>query len=142
MTNSILDYLIAFILVLGSTVMLIAAIGLIRLQDLFLRMHAASKTVSFGTALIAIALAMHFGDPTTVFQAMLIIVFTFVTAPVASHTLGRAAYMLNVQLWEETTVDELSPHYNAEHKILQSYKFEDTINIDRNELEEDNRGKH
>ena len=136
-----IDIIVAFFLLAGSVIMLIASIGLIKLQDLFLRMHAASKTVSFGTALIAIAVALHFADFWTSFQALLIIVFTFVTAPVASHTLGRAAYMLNVRLWDKTIVDELSPHYNAENKVLKSFKFEDTIDIDRAELERENSDK-
>jgi multicomponent Na+:H+ antiporter subunit G len=47
-------------------------------------------------------------------------VFLFMTAPIAAHMLGRAAYSTGVPLWEHTIVDELSGHYDEKTHILSS----------------------
>jgi multicomponent Na+:H+ antiporter subunit G len=45
-------------------------------------------------------------------RAVLTIAFFFLTAPVAAHMIGRAAYFIGVPLWQGTIVDELSGHYD------------------------------
>jgi len=76
---------------LGVLLVLIAAIGLVRLPDAFQRMHAATKAGTLGTTLI-VGGAILLGDvvPTTGF---LTILFLLLTLPTGAQLLGRAAYV-------------------------------------------------
>lgn len=97
----------ALLLLAGATISLIAAIGVARLPDAFLRMHAATKAgvVGAGLTLVGVALAFDSGDAW--FRVSLIIVFLLVTVPISSHALGRAAYVGGAPMWSGTVVDEL-----------------------------------
>jgi multicomponent Na+:H+ antiporter subunit G len=96
--------MILVILLAGSGLffMLIAAVGLIRMPDLFTRMHAATKASTLGISGIALAVIVYFADFTVATRALLIILFFFLTAPVGAHSLGRAAYMTGANLAEGT----------------------------------------
>jgi multicomponent Na+:H+ antiporter subunit G len=95
----------------GAAFMLIAAIGVLRLPDLFTRMHAATKAATLGAACSVAAAIVHFGPGDAGVPATLIIVFLFVTAPVAAHVMARAAYRVRVPLWKHSVRDELRPLY-------------------------------
>jgi multicomponent Na+:H+ antiporter subunit G len=86
--------------------MLLAAVGIVRLPDLFTRMHAATKPATLGTALTMLAVAVHFGELGVTTRALLVVVFFVITAPVGAHMIGRAAYLAGVPLWEGTILDE------------------------------------
>jgi multicomponent Na+:H+ antiporter subunit G len=94
-------------LALGSAFMLIAAFGIVRLPDLFTRMQAATKASTLGIVCMALSAVAHFGLARVGVQAVLIILFMFLTAPVAAHVLSRAAYRTGVPLWERSVRDEL-----------------------------------
>jgi len=96
----------------GSLFVLLAAIGLLRMPDLFTRMHPSSKAATLGTVLILIGTAVYFEDGAIAVRAVLICLFLFLTAPVASHIIARAGFLSGVPLAEETAIDELSGHYD------------------------------
>jgi multicomponent Na+:H+ antiporter subunit G len=100
--------LVAVLLVLGALFMLLAAIGLLRLPDVYLRMSAASKAATLGAALVLLGAAAHFGSLEVAGRALVIVAFLFLTAPVAAHVIGRAAHRRGSPLWAGTTVDELA----------------------------------
>jgi multicomponent Na+:H+ antiporter subunit G len=83
---------IAVLILLGAAFVLVAAIGVARLPDVLCRMHAATKAGAFGTALLLGAAALHFRSSDVVLKAALGIVFFYLTAPIAGHLLGRAAW--------------------------------------------------
>ena len=96
------------LVLLGAFFALVAAIGLLRMPDLLMRMHAATKAGTLGAGLLLLAVAVSFGDSGVTVRALAAIVFLFLTAPVAAHVIGRAAYYAGrVQLWKRTLVDEL-----------------------------------
>lgn len=97
--------LTALLLLVGAAFTLLAALGLWRLEDFFLRMQAATKASTLGVSCMAIAVALHFGDLATTITAGLVAGFLFLTAPVASHVIGRAAYLIGVPMLSDT-VDE------------------------------------
>jgi multicomponent Na+:H+ antiporter subunit G len=106
------------ILVIGASFLLLAAVGIIRMPDLYSRIQAATKASTLGVGCIILALAIHFGDTGVTVRALLVIAFFFLTAPVAAHVIGRAAYFVGVPLWERTIFDELRGHYHAStHKL-------------------------
>jgi multicomponent Na+:H+ antiporter subunit G len=104
MTN---DITTIALLVVGTIFTLLAAIGILRMPDVFMRMQVATKAATLGVACVAMAAAVHFGDLATTARAVLIVLFLFLTAPVAAHTIGRAAYVAGARLWEGTVIDEL-----------------------------------
>lgn len=94
----ILEIVVSFFVVFGAFFMLIGSIGMIRLPDLFMRLHAPTKssTLGLGSFLIAamIFAAMHgrFG-----FAELLITLFAFITAPVSANLMAQAAIHLRLR---------------------------------------------
>ena len=97
--------------VLGAFLMMIAALGVVRFPDVYTRMHAASKSVSLGLVLMLLALILFFGTPIILLKSVAGIFFIFLTIPVASHIIGRAAYLRRVSLYEKTGVDQMAEQY-------------------------------
>jgi multicomponent Na+:H+ antiporter subunit G len=98
------------LLVLGAFLMLLTGIGLLRMPDIFTRMHAATKSASLGVALLLLAAALVFQEAMVVTKALVTIAFIFLTAPVAASLLGRAAYARRTPLWEHSVLDEGRDH--------------------------------
>lgn len=110
--------IISMLMILGGLLMLLAAVGVVRLPDVFMRMQAATKASALGAGLMVLAVAIFFGDLGTVMRAVLVIAFIFLTAPVSAHLIGRAAYFVGVPLWEGTVIDELRDRYDLQtHKL-------------------------
>ncbi|WP_137158318.1 monovalent cation/H(+) antiporter subunit G [Rhizobium sp. FKL33] len=91
MTGTVLTLAAAALIVLGSLIALISAIGLIRLPDVFARMHAASKAGAAGSSLLLLALALRAEESSIWLKAAATILFFFLTAPISAHLLARAA---------------------------------------------------
>ena len=100
--------------------MLLASIGILRFPDLFTRLHASTKSVSLGMVLILTAVALYFHEFWVTLGVISIVIFIFMTAPTASHMIGRAAYFLRVPMWQGTTVDELRHRYDFDTHTLRS----------------------
>jgi multicomponent Na+:H+ antiporter subunit G len=108
---SFVGLLTMVLLVVGTLFMFIAAIGLVRMPDLFLRMSAATKASTLGILCMLGAAALHFGDMVIALRVLAIAGFLYLTAPIAAHMIGRAASAdPKVTLWEGTVVDERPPH--------------------------------
>lgn len=99
-------------MLIGSLFILIAAIGILRMPDLLMRMHAATKAGTLGTGLILIGVIFHFQYWNVTIEALLTILFIYITAPIASHLLARAAYFRGVKLAKITITDELKGCYD------------------------------
>ncbi|MBE0593188.1 MAG: monovalent cation/H(+) antiporter subunit G [Gemmatimonadales bacterium] len=97
----------AILLLGGSVVCLFAAIGVLRLPDFFMRMHAATKAGVAGSGLVLLGVAVFDGSAATWTKAVLAVVFLLVTTPVAGHLIGRAGYVSGVALWRGTSEDAL-----------------------------------
>lgn len=107
-----LDWLVAFLLVIGAFFMLVGTIGLIRMPDLPTRMHATTKAGAFGAGLMLLGVALFFAETGVITRAFVIITFIVLTAPVAAHVIGRAAYIRGTPLWSGTICDQLKGHYD------------------------------
>lgn len=97
---------------LGALFMLLAGVGMVRFPDLFTRMSATSKAGSLGCGLLLLSAALAAPDLGVAARALAAVAFVLLTAPVASHRIGRAAYALGVPLWKGTVVDELRPAFD------------------------------
>ena len=103
-----MDYLAAVLVLAGGLFGFIAAVGMLRLPDMITRMHASTKAGTLGAGLIMAAVAIHFMEIGITLRAAAAILFLLLTAPVAAHVIGRAAYRCGIQLWERTWIDELA----------------------------------
>jgi multicomponent Na+:H+ antiporter subunit G len=91
----------------GTVVRVLAAVGIVRMPDLYTRMQAATKATTLGVACSVLAVAVWFPGWGVLARAVLILVFVALTTPVSAHILGRMAYLTGVPLWKGTVVDEL-----------------------------------
>jgi multicomponent Na+:H+ antiporter subunit G len=120
MTDSIFSFVAFAFLMIGAVLMLIAALGLVRMPDLLTRMHATTKAGALGSGLMVLAVAFHFGQTDIVARAVAVVIFIILTAPIAAHAIGRASYFVGVPLWEGTVKDELKNRYDAKRHVLHS----------------------
>lgn len=88
---------------------LISAVGIIRLPDVYTRIHAATKSTTLAVLLTLSASFFYFwiAEAYISIRILLGIVFVFLTAPVSGHLTTRAAYRSNVPLWTSSIEDEL-----------------------------------
>jgi len=107
------EIIVATLLVSGATFILVAALGLVRMPDIFLRMSCNAKASTLGIGLLLLALAVHFGQMDVSGRALATIGFIVLTTPVASHRIGRVAYLDGAPLWEETITDEMRGKYGS-----------------------------
>lgn len=114
-----LDIIIALLMLGGGLFVLVAAIGILRLPDLMMRMHASTKAGTLGAGLILAATAFSFDDISVLTRVIATIIFLLLTAPIAAHLIGRAAYYVGVDLWEGTIIDELDENGRDENAAQQ-----------------------
>ncbi len=107
-----IEIISGIVILFGSFFILISAIGIIRMPDLFTRMSATTKASTLGVGLVLIGTALYWQDIGISARAIIIITFLFLTAPVAAHIIGRAAYFDKVPLWKKTKIDELKGKYD------------------------------
>jgi multicomponent Na+:H+ antiporter subunit G len=107
------DWIAAALVVSGSAFALLAAVGVLRMPDVFLRMQVATKAATMGVACTALGAGTYFAEPATSARAGLIVFFLFLTAPVAAHAIARATYRSGARLWEGTVADDLRGRYAA-----------------------------
>jgi multicomponent Na+:H+ antiporter subunit G len=96
------------LLLLGASLTLIAAVGLLRFPDVLTRMHAATKPATAGLLLILTGAAVLHTGAVQVAKLMLVALLQFVTAPVGAHLIGRAVFWSASPLAERTQLDDES----------------------------------
>ena len=109
MMHEILAYMVGILLIIGAIFSLGAAIGLLRLPDLYTRMHAASKAGTLGAGFGFIAIALASLDGSVILRAFAGFVFLLLTAPISAHLLARAAYFAGYKPAPVTKIDEMDP---------------------------------
>lgn len=103
------ELIIGLMVLFGALIGALSAFGLIRLPDVYLRSHAATKSATLGVLFILVAAFLYFMIylEHTSAKLLLGIVFVFITGPVAGHLNGRAAYRSGVPLWNKSIQDDL-----------------------------------
>ncbi|TFL17297.1 monovalent cation/H(+) antiporter subunit G [Jannaschia formosa] len=101
----ILELFLSACVLLGGFFAFVAGLGILRLPDVLIRMHATTKAGTLASGLIMLAVAVGLGDVPTIARAVIIVLFLLLTAPVAAHMIGRAAFRSGVPLWAPTKVD-------------------------------------
>ena len=104
-----IELLAVVVIFIGALFGALGAFGLIRLPDVYLRSHAATKSATLGVLLVLTGAFLYLliKDGHVSIKLLLGIVFVFITSPVAGHLNGRAAYRSGVPLDQSTVRDDL-----------------------------------
>ena len=95
--NPIVEWLAAALILIGAFFLLVGSIGMLRLPDFYIRLHAPTKASTLGVGgvlLASLLLGWSQGQPGI--AELLITLFVFVTAPVSANLLAQAALHLRV----------------------------------------------
>lgn len=90
----------------GSAFALLAAVGVLRMPDVFTRMQASTKASTLGLGCLLIGAALQMGDFASFFRIACIGAFVLLTTPVSGLVIARASYFARVPLWKGTVLDE------------------------------------
>ncbi len=104
---SVRELLAAALMLAGVASAFLAALGVLRMPDVFTRLSATSKASTLVKMCIFLALALAFDDLGVATRALAAVAFVFLTAPLAAHAIGRAAFALGVPLFPGTKVNEM-----------------------------------
>lgn len=99
--------------IVGSMLVLVAAVGVARFPDLLSRMHAATKPQVLGIILMMHGLSLSFLTLTVEAKIVPVIIFQLATAPVAAHMVGRAGYRTKKVRSDLLVVDQLTEDLEA-----------------------------
>ena len=104
-----LDILTWVFLVAGALFALTGALGILRMPDFYSRLHPAGKSDTLAQTLIMIGLGIlvfrYTYDPMVAVKLVLITVALYLTTPVATHAISRAAHLGGVEPWKEDRKD-------------------------------------
>jgi len=101
------QYVAAAFMAAGAVFSLLAAVGVLRLPDLYTRMHAASKAGVVGAGLVLLAMAIESGEGSVIIRAVLGVLFLLLTTPVSAHLLAKAAYRAGYRPFITSNVNDL-----------------------------------
>lgn len=107
--SAFFDIIVGLMLITGALFSLVASVGVLRLKDVYMRMHAASKAGTLGSGVMLLALAVYAGELSVVTRAIAGVVFFLLTAPISAHLLAKAAYAVGYRPCADTKIDELKP---------------------------------
>ncbi|MGE5400184.1 MAG: monovalent cation/H(+) antiporter subunit G [Ignavibacteriales bacterium] len=123
MINETVGMIFIFI---GITFDFLGVLGLVRLPDVYNRLQAATKCVTFGSAGILFGIFLIQGFSSFGFKCLLGIVFIFLTSPVAAHAISRAAHRSGISLCRNSVMDA--------YKDDNEFREETVLNEDNNEV--------
>lgn len=91
--NFIYELFISLLLLTGLFFLFVGTVGLIRLPDVYTRMHATTKCDTLGTGLIMVALMPLIGSYNEVAKLILILLFIWTINPLMAHVIGHVSYL-------------------------------------------------
>ena len=117
MIETLVDLLSWIALALGGFFYAVGGIGIVRMPDVFTRMHAASVSETLGAGLLVLGMVLQAGFTLVAAKLLIIFFMLMIVAPVSSHALARAALhegrlplLANAKNWlVETDVVRLFP---------------------------------
>jgi multicomponent Na+:H+ antiporter subunit G len=115
-----IELAITGLVTLGSFFLTVGTLGLLKLPDVYNRMHATTKATTMGASSMFLAAALYFG-PGAGFTALVGIAFLFTTAPTGAHLISRAAQKTGVEFagnatWPETSTEPVQKREMPEIK--------------------------
>lgn len=103
-----IEFIAYVLMTVGAACTLIGAIGIVRFPDVYNRIHAQTVAVVGGVIIILIGVAVLKGLTLYTLKALTVALFIFITNPVGSHAIARAAHKSGVKLWPGSVADALA----------------------------------
>ena len=97
----------SILFLLGGSFIFIASLGVLRMPDIYTRIHSSTKAGTLGVGLILISIAIHFRTGEILTRSIAAIVFIVLTAPVTAQLIGMVAYKSGVKLWDGSLVNQM-----------------------------------
>ena len=129
------EIMIYILSTLGAIFILLAAIGLVRMPDLYLRISVTTKAATLGIGLLLVCAGLFFKSDSITTRSLAIILFMILTAPVGAHLIGRASYFTGIKMWKNSVMDDLENKYERRTHKLKSDENE-TPNVDDKKVED------
>jgi multicomponent Na+:H+ antiporter subunit G len=107
MIDGMLEWFAALLVAIGVLTMILAAIGIARMPDIYMRIQTSTKASTLGVAAIFLAIAIQFGELASVTRSLALVAFVLLTVPAAGHALGLAARRVRLPMWDRTAFDDL-----------------------------------
>jgi multicomponent K+:H+ antiporter subunit G len=87
------EIIASVLIVIGAGFVLLGSIALVRLPEIFTRLHGPTKatTLGVGAIVLAASVATYAATGEISLKALTVLMFLFITAPVSAHLLGKAA---------------------------------------------------
>lgn len=104
----------------GALVTLLAAVGLVKMPDTYLRISVNTKAATMGAGFILISAAVYFSELAITFRVLAIILFLLLTAPIGGHLIARATYFIGIKMWDKSVINELEGKYKKSTHELRS----------------------
>jgi multicomponent Na+:H+ antiporter subunit G len=95
--------LVVLFVLVGAAFLAVGTIGILRLPNVYNRMHATSKATTLGAASVVLAGVARFGPGDEGLTALVTVLFLFLTAPTGAHMISRAAERMGVPFLEGVT---------------------------------------
>lgn len=102
-----MEWIIALLLMSGALFMLVAAIGVVKLADVYMRMHAITKAASLGAILMLVAVFIRHPQWIVGIEALMVVLFVIFTSPIGAHMIARVSHRMKVPTGEGYVMDEL-----------------------------------
>jgi multicomponent Na+:H+ antiporter subunit G len=105
------SYVAVVLLLIGSVLSALAALGILRFPDVYTRLHAASKAGPLGAGVILLAVAFASGDWSIAVRCVLGLLFLIITSPVSAHLVARAALRSGTSPDRRTSIQEYETNH-------------------------------
>lgn len=116
------DIIVTILILFSALFILLAAIALVRLPDVYTRMHGMTKATTLGIGILMVAVGLHLGEIGGSIKAIVFIVFLFITQPIAAQMISRAAYLTRVPMADGHVKDDLAGHYKPDGSELDPHQ--------------------
>ena len=115
--DMLFSILSGILIALGVAALLIGSLGLLRLPDVFSRIHAVGMIDTAGAGLIILGMIVHEGVSLISAKLVLIGVFLFFTSPIATHAVAQVAYKMGVEPKGRSLLKRKSPKPVAKKSV-------------------------
>ena len=102
-----LEWIVALLLIFGALFMLVAAIGVVKLPDVYMRMHAITKAASLGAILMLAAVFVWHPQWIVGVEALMVVLFVIFKAPIGTQMLAKVSHKMKVPTGEGYVMDEM-----------------------------------
>ena len=101
-----MEILIVICLITGTFFTLVASLGIFRMPDIYMRIHAATKAGTVGIGMTLLAVILFFTDAAVTSRVVGIMLFIIMTTPAAAHMLGKIVLKSDYRMWRNTNSEE------------------------------------